>query len=373
LAGIYFHIPFCHRACSYCDFHFSTSLKSKNNMIDAMKMELINRLPEINVKVNTIYFGGGTPSILNPEEIEDFIKLINKNKSVAKNAEITLECNPEDLNEKNLNQWLAIGINRLSIGIQSFNASALKTLNRAHTMEQAITGITLARKKGFNNISLDLIFAIPGMEIRDLEFDIEQLLRLNPEHISCYQLTIEPKTALAYQTKHNKIKLINEENIRNQFLLIHDILTATGYLHYEISNYAKPGFESKHNSAYWTRENYLGIGPSAHSFIDNKRRWNVSNNAKYIKYIDGAGIFNEEKISAKDKFNELVMTGLRTSSGLDIAELSGFLSASELKMFLSKIDQWKLDGLASVKNDKLVLTPDSWLISDMLAADLFWV
>jgi oxygen-independent coproporphyrinogen-3 oxidase len=338
-----------------------------------MKMELINRLSELNAKLKTIYFGGGTPSILNPEEIGDFIKLIYDNKDVAKNAEITLECNPEDLNTKNLNNWLAIGINRLSIGIQTFNASALKTLNRAHTMDQAIAGLKLAREKGFNNISLDLIFAIPGMEIKDLEYDIEQLLSLNPEHISCYQLTIEPKTALAYQTKHNKIKLINEDNIRNQFLLIHDVLTASGYLHYEISNYAKPGFESKHNSAYWTRENYLGIGPSAHSFINDKRRWNISNNAKYIKYIDRADIFNEEKISAKDKFNELIMTGIRTSRGLDIAALTGILSASETKTFLSKIEKWKSDGLASVINDNLVLTTESWLISDMLAADLFWV
>jgi oxygen-independent coproporphyrinogen-3 oxidase len=373
LAGIYFHIPFCHRACSYCDFHFSTSLKAKKNMIDAMKMELINRLPELKTKVKTIYFGGGTPSILKPEEIKNFIKLVNDNKSVSRNAEITLECNPEDLNENNLKQWLTIGINRLSIGVQSFNEFALKTLNRAHTKDQAIKGIKLARELGFNNISLDLIFSIPGMEIKDLKFDINQLLDLDPDHISCYQLTIEPRTALAYQVKNNSIKLINDELSRDQFLLIHDAFTKKGYLHYEISNFAKPGYESKHNSAYWTRENYLGIGPSAHSFINNKRRWNVSNNAKYINNIESSAYFNEEELSSKDMFNELIMTGIRTKKGLKLATLTGILPASELKIFLSKINRWEANDLATIKNGKLVLTPKSWLISDMLATELFWV
>jgi oxygen-independent coproporphyrinogen-3 oxidase len=211
------------------------------------------------------------------------------------------------------------------------------------------------------------------MEIKDLKFDINQLLDLDPDHISCYQLTIEPRTALAYQVKNNSIKLINDELSRDQFLLIHDAFTKKGYLHYEISNFAKPGYESKHNSAYWTRENYLGIGPSAHSFIKNKRRWNVSNNANYIKHFGPSAKFTEETISEKDKFNELVMTGIRTSKGLDIDVLTRILPPSESEVFISKINEWKIKGLASIKNRQLVLTVEAWLISDMLAAELFWV
>lgn len=339
-----------------------------------MKVELINRLAKLKTEVKTVYFGGGTPSILNPVEIEGFINLVKKNIDLSTNAEITLECNPEDLNDYNLIHWRTIGINRLSIGVQSFNASALKTLNRAHTKKQAIAGIQLARKMGFDNISIDLIFAIPGMKKIDLKEDIEQLLELNPEHISCYQLTIEPRTALAYQAKKNKITIIDEEDNRNQFLLVHDVLTTNNhYHHYEISNYAKKGYESKHNSAYWTRENYLGIGPSAHSFINNKRRWNVANNAVYIKNINTFNYYSEEELTDIDRINELVMTGIRTIKGLDLVTLTKHLSGSELKNFISKTKQWKSNGLATGKDDKLVLTPEGWLISDMLAAQLFLV
>ena len=220
LAGIYFHIPFCHRACSYCDFHFSTSLKAKLDVISAMKMELINRLSELNSNIKTIYFGGGTPSIIKPEEIGTFIDLIRERNEIDRSAEITLECNPEDLNESNLNKWFSTGINRLSIGVQSFNSKALKTLNRAHSRSQAIAGVNLARKAGFNNISIDLIYAIPDLQIPELKADLKQLLDLNPEHISCYQLTIEPRTALAHLVKNNKITEVDDESSRQQFLMM---------------------------------------------------------------------------------------------------------------------------------------------------------
>lgn len=342
-------------------------------MLAAMEVELIDRLPELNSIVNTIYFGGGTPSILNPTNIELFIDLIRNNKELSDNVEITLECNPEDLNEHNLKRWQTIGINRLSVGVQSFNSSALKILNRAHHKAQAIAGINLARKMGYKNISIDLIFAIPGINKKDLESDIKELLALAPEHLSCYQLTIEPRTALAYQANKNKIKIIGDELSRQQFLFIHDELNAKGYHHYEISNYAKPGYESKHNSAYWTRENYLGIGPSAHSFINNKRRWNIANNAAYIKNINSTNYYSEEELTDNDRFNEKVMTGIRTIKGLDTVKLSKKLSPIELNNFLSKTKQWISNGFAIVKDGQLVLTPEGWLISDMLAAELFLV
>ena len=373
MAGIYFHIPFCHRACSYCDFHFSTSLKAKHDVISAMKTELINRLPELSNNVKTIYFGGGTPSILNPEEIRTFIELIKERKKIEIDAEITLECNPEDLNESNLNKWYLAGINRLSIGVQSFNPVALKILNRAHSKSQAITGIDLAQKTGFNNISIDLIFSIPGLQANDLKSDLKQLLDLNPEHISCYQLTIEPRTALAHQIKNNKFIELDDESSRQQFLLIHDVFTNQGYKHYEISNYAKPGFESKHNTAYWTRDQYLGIGPSAHSFINGNRRWNVSNNAAYIKNINDPSLYVEEILNDKDLFNEMIMTGLRTDKGINLSALKRISPNLNMEVLKLKTDRWKTEGLAKINNDKLVLTPDGWLISDGLAVELFQV
>ena len=373
MSGIYFHIPFCHRACSYCDFHFSTSLKAEQNVISAMKMELINRLSELSSSVKTIYFGGGTPSIIKPEEIEDFIKLIKERNELEKDAEITLECNPEDLSESNLNKWYSAGINRLSIGVQSFNTTALKTLNRAHSKSQAITGINLARKAGFNNISIDLIYSIPDIQVPELKTDLKELMDLNPEHISCYQLTIEPRTALAHQIKKNKITEVDDESSRHQFLLIHDEFTKKGYNHYEISNYSKPGFESKHNSSYWTREQYLGIGPSAHSFINGKRRWNVSNNASYIKNINDPSLFSEEIISDKDIFNEIIMTGMRTSKGIDLTALKRIYPNLNIKSLNQKIASWKNEGLAKMQYDNLVLTPKGWLVSDSLAVELFQV
>lgn len=338
-----------------------------------MKMELINRLSELSNNVKTIYFGGGTPSIIKPEEIGIFIELIKERKEIEKNAEITLECNPEDLNESNLNKWHEAGINRLSIGVQSFNTSALEILNRAHSGSQAITGINLARKEGFNNISIDLIYSVPGLQINDLKTDLKQMIDLNPEHISCYQLTIEPRTVLAHQIKKKNIIEVDDESSREQFLLIHDEFTNKGYKHYEISNYAKTGFESKHNSAYWTREQYLGIGPSAHSFINDKRRWNVSNNAAYTKNINEPSLYVEEKISDKDLFNETIMTGLRTDKGIDLAALKIISTDLDIEKLKLKIEHWKTKGLAKMNNGNLVLTPHGWLVSDGLAVELFLV
>lgn len=338
-----------------------------------MKMELINRLPELSTGLKTIYFGGGTPSIIKPQEVGSFIEQIKERIDLENGVEITLECNPEDLSESNLYKWHFAGINRLSIGVQTFNNTALKTLNRAHSRSQAITGINLARKVGFNNISIDLIYSIPDLQTSDLKADLYELLSLNPEHISCYQLTIEPRTALAYQIKKNQIIEVDDESSRQQFLLIHDVLTNNGYNHYEISNYAKPGYESKHNSAYWTREQYLGIGPSAHSFTKDKRRWNVSNNAAYIKNINDSSLYVEEEISNKDLFNEIIMTGLRTSKGIDLSAVKRIYPGMNMESLNQKIDHWKMEGLAIIKNDNLVLTSEGWLVSDGMAVELFQV
>lgn len=336
-------------------------------------MELDSRLSELSSNVKTIYFGGGTPSIIEPQEIESFIDLIKERSELEKNVEITLECNPEDLSALNLDYWHSAGVNRLSIGLQSFNTTALKTLNRAHSRTQAISGIEQARKAGFTNISIDLIYSIPGLQNTDLKADLDELKKLNPEHISCYQLTIEPRTALAHQINKNNIKEVDDESSREQFLLIHDVLTQKGYNHYEISNYSRPGFESKHNSAYWTREQYLGIGPSAHSFINDKRRWNVPNNVTYYKNINDQSLYVEEILDEKDLFNEMIMTGLRTSEGVDLNALKSILPALKMELLLQKIENWGTKGLAKIKDDNLVLTTSGWLISDALAVELFQV
>jgi len=329
-----------------------------------MLNELKSRHREATEEIESIYFGGGTPSLLEPFEIKRFLKGIFEKYTISNNVEITLECNPEDLSPQKLSQWRALGINRLSIGVQTFNDQTTKWLNRSHNRSQAIRGINRAKAEGFKNISLDLIFALPGLNLIDLEADVEQLLDLNPNHISCYQLTLEPKTALAHQVKNGKIKLKNEEQTREAFLFLHQKLSDKGYRHYEISNYAIPGFESKHNSAYWTGEKYLGIGPSAHSFNGLTRRWNIANNAAYIKALSNNKIYFEtETLSENNRFNERIMTGLRNSNGIKLSDLSG--------KEIEKTIEWQKQELAYIDNNYFILTPKGWLVSDLIAVELF--
>ncbi len=284
-AGIYIHIPFCKQACHYCNYHFSTSLKKKEELINALTKELELRKDEFkNTIVETIYFGGGTPSLLTSAELQFLIDSVYKNFSVSDHPEITLEANPDDLTKDRIIELSKSPINRLSIGIQSFFESDLKLMNRAHNAEEAKSCLEEATKY-FDNISLDLIYGVPGASNTQWIENIEMALGYNVSHISCYALTVEPKTALASFIKKGIIDNVDDEQARDQFYILKDKLEASGFVHYEFSNFGKEGYFSRNNSAYWEGKSYLGIGPSAHSFNGKQRGWNVSNNSKYIKAI----------------------------------------------------------------------------------------
>ncbi len=322
--------------------------------------------------LKSIYFGGGTPSILNKEEFKNLFLSINTHLNCDQIEEVTLECNPEDLSVEKLEFWKQEGVNRLSIGIQSFNDHLLETINRQHRSSDAISGIERARKAGFSNLSMDLIMGLPGSSKEILLNDIEKLLSLDPEHISAYQLSIEEKTALAHQVKTAKVKLLDEDEVNDQFLMLHKILVGKGYHHYEISNYAKRGFEAKHNSSYWSGESYLGIGPGAHSFDGKERRWNISNNRKYAKEVSINGsCYDAEILSEKDRFNEIIMTSLRHEKGLDLETLKGLYPALFSEEIIELSNQWISKGWAIMSDNFLKLTIEGWLISDSLASELF--
>ncbi|WP_347173708.1 radical SAM family heme chaperone HemW [Polaribacter uvawellassae] len=328
MSGIYIHIPFCKQACFYCDFHFSTSLKKKDELVSCLIKELEIRKGELqNETIETIYFGGGTPSLLSVDEIESIIDAINSNYTVIENPEITLEANPDDLmsvraqSRTIFEDYKKIGINRLSIGIQSFFEDDLKLMNRAHNAEEAKECLSVATRH-FENITVDLIYGIQNMSIEKWKQNLQIVFDFGIHHISSYALTVEPNTALDSFIKNGKYPPLNEALAKQHF----DVLVAEtqkqGFVHYEISNFGKPNFFSKHNTSYWNQKKYIGIGPSAHSFSKTHRSWNVANNTKYIKSILENKLPNEtEELSKNDQFNEAVMTGLRTIWGVSLAEI----------------------------------------------------
>ncbi len=319
--GIYIHIPFCKQACHYCDFHFSTSLKKKGELVDALCNELVLRKNELNGKVETIYFGGGTPSLLSSEELQQIFETIYKNYKVSENPEITLEANPDDLSNNLIIQLSKSPINRLSIGIQSFFEEDLKLMNRAHNASEALECIKEAKKQ-FENISIDLIYGIPGMSNERWKKNLEIALNLNVPHLSCYALTVEPKTALKKFIEKGIVPPVDEEVAKQHYeILLHETEKA-GLENYEFSNFGKPGFHSRNNTAYWEGKPYIGIGPSAHSYDGKSRSWNVANNTKYIKSIAEEIRPSEmEILSKEDRYNEYIMTGLRTKKGVSLEKV----------------------------------------------------
>lgn len=337
-----------------------------------MKKELQLHSSQWGKSITSIYFGGGTPSVLSPKEFTELYEEINQNYDLKMIDEVTLECNPEDLIEEKLEAWIKQGVNRLSIGNQSFQDPILKTINRQHNAKMAIDGIMKAREYGFNAISVDVIMGLPGLTMDLLEEDLRTLMDLDPEHISAYQLSVEEKTKLAYQLKKGEIKISSDEEINQQFLMMDTFLNANGYSHYEVSNYAKMGFEAKHNSSYWSGVSYLGIGPGAHSFKDNIRRWNVSNNNLYAKELTKNGKwFEEEVLDEKDRFNERIMISLRIKKGLDL----GMLQKDFPLFYTNEIDKnilsWINNDWAVLERGSVQLTLKGWLISDKLASDIF--
>lgn len=373
MAGIYIHIPFCKQACYYCDFHFSTNQQFVQEMINAICYELELRqayLPDR--KIQSIYFGGGTPSLLLSDQLNQILTKIASLFSVSTTAEITLEANPDDLTVERLVSFKSLGINRLSIGVQTFNTGLLKKLNRAHDREAAQLSYQYARDAGFTNISLDLMFALPDQSIEQLLEDIQTMVKLRPEHISCYSLTIEPQTAFGKWSATGKMKPVDDAVAAEQFETIMAQLANAGYDQYEISNFGKPGFYSKHNSSYWKRESYLGVGPSAHSFDGVSRQFNVSNNAIYVKKIMLAEVpYEREVLTREDQINEYIMTSLRTSWGCDLTFLQNTFSF-DLMLHQKKYIQSLID-MKLIELDKQVmrLTIKGKLIADKIAADLF--
>lgn len=369
MSGIYLHIPFCKQACHYCNFHFSTSLAYKNELIAALLKETSLQKEYLEGdSVETIYFGGGTPSLLELEDLRLQIEKIRQTFFVTSDAEITLEANPDDITEDKLINWKKIGINRLSIGVQSFFEDDLKWMNRAHNAIQAIDNLQLAMKH-FNNITIDLIYGHPLLTNDKWKKNVDQVVSLNIPHISCYALTVEPKTPLYKMIKEHHKEDVNPDKQAEQFTQLMNWLPAAGYEHYEISNFAKPGFRSRHNSSYWLGKKYLGLGPSAHSFNGSSRQWNIANNNKYITALNKNELpFEKEILTPVQQLNEYIMTSLRTKEGLYLKKTGK--EASEILKNASRkfIDAGKL----VFENDRLILTNEGKLLADGIASALFF-
>jgi len=371
-ASIYLHIPFCKQACHYCDFHFSTSLKKKDELVHALAKELELRKDEFtDCQVETIYFGGGTPSLLTIDELRFLISEVYKNYDVSENPEITLEANPDDLTPQRLNDYATSQINRLSIGIQSFFEADLKLMNRAHNAAEAKECLSVATRH-FDNISVDLIYGIPGLTNERWIENIETALSYNIPHISSYALTVEPKTALAAFIKKGIIENVDDDLAQEQFHILIDKLEEAGFVHYELSNFGKPGYFSKNNSAYWQGKPYLGIGPSAHSFNGSQRGWNVRNNSKYINSIQQNIMPMEtETLSTTDQYNEYVMTGLRTVWGVSLEKVENNFGKQYKKYLLEQSQKHINEHLLYLDDGKLLVTKKGKFLSDGIASDLF--
>lgn len=373
MAGIYIHIPFCRKACSYCNFHFSTSLKLKNELLQSILWELKEKQNLLTDQmVTSVYFGGGTPSILEEGEIELLLKTVYQNYVVDGNAEITLEANPDDITSEKLLSWKNAGVNRLSIGIQSFREEDLVRMNRSHSSQQALACIPLAQQAGFHNITLDLIFGFPELSHDAWEQNIQIALQLQVPHISCYAMTVEPKTALDHQIKKGVMEPINHEHSAIQYEHLMQRMVEAGYEHYEISSYAKPGFRAQHNSSYWNQVAYLGMGPSAHSYDGNQRSWNVAHNVHYIEQCQSKKLLPEiEVLSREQKINEFIMVRLRISEGLDVAMMKSLLTISEWTAFNKTKEGFIKEVWLQEQNEVLRLTNAGKLFADHIASSFF--
>jgi oxygen-independent coproporphyrinogen III oxidase len=372
MAGIYIHIPFCKQKCSYCDFHFSTSFSSyRDRMIDALCEEIIIRKDYLSgTNLQSVYFGGGTPSLLTKEELQKIFATIHVHFNLAPDAEVTLEANPDDITENILLAWKEVGINRLSIGVQSFKQEDLDWMNRAHNVNEALNAVDLAKHAGITNITIDLIYGLPNLSNEEWLHHLEKALSMDIDHISAYCLTVEDRTALHTMVKKGQIKPAGEDQQSEQFKLLVDTLTSNGYEQYEISNFAKEKRYAVHNTSYWLGKKYLGIGPSAHSYNGIERRWNVSNNTVYLKSLgENENWYEMEILSAKDRWNELILTGLRTKFGVDLNVLKKIATPSI--DFYAKIEDFQANGLMSNQEERLVLTLNGRLQADYISSELF--
>jgi oxygen-independent coproporphyrinogen III oxidase len=373
MAGIYVHIPFCKQACHYCDFHFSTNQSNTQELVAAICSEASlqkNYLEE--EEIETLYFGGGTPSLLTAQQLGSIFEVLHQNFSIHPQAEVTLEANPDDLSHAKLSELKSLGVNRLSIGVQSFDTAILTYLNRAHNAVDSLTCYEKARSVGFDNISMDLIYAIPGLRDQMWIDTIDQMINLNPEHISSYSLTIEKKTAFGNWLDKGQLKVVHDDTSARQLEMLVDRLESASYLNYEVSNFGKAGYESRHNSSYWKQKKYLGLGPSAHSYNGAERQYNISNNHLYLKAVSGRQIPAEKELLTRaDHINEFLLTTLRTSWGCDTSYLKkkfDYDLITDQQHYLQTLFNNKL---ALQVNDVIQLTKKGRLLADKIASDLF--
>ena len=374
MAGIYIHIPFCRQACHYCDFHFSTSMKKEAEMVAALAKEIVMRRDDFGGEtIETIYFGGGTPSVLTNDEINFLIDTVYANYAVSENPEITLEANPDDLSVTRISELSHSRINRLSIGIQSFFEDDLKMMNRAHNAQQSEECLTEAVKH-FDNISIDLIYGVPVMSNERWLYNIDKALSFGVPHISSYALTVEPKTALHSFVQKGIIAPPSDEAAQEHFHLLADKLESNSFVHYELSNFGKEGYFSRNNTAYWLGKKYLGIGPSAHSYDGISRSWNIANNALYLKGIEENRLPSEkEKLTITDRYNEYVMTGLRTIWGVSLPRIETEFGERYRHYIEEESERFIVQGLLSLENGIIKTTREGKFLADGLASDLFFV
>lgn len=374
MAGIYIHVPYCKMRCTYCDFYSQTDESSIQNFTDAVCEEIRMRKHEITEHVDTIYFGGGTPSCLPIESFKEIFEQIFLHFNVNPNAEITLEANPDDLSQKYIQELRTLSFNRISIGIQSFDDKALKFLNRRHSAQQAVDVVKKCKQQGFENISIDLMYGLPNQTIEQWQETLSTAMSLDIQHISAYHLIYEENTAMYKLLSAGKIRAVNEETSNKMFEMLIETLTENGFEHYEISSFAKKGFHSQHNTSYWQNKHYLGLGPSAHSFDGKKRSWNVSDLSDYLKGISqNKRLYESEILSETDKYNEFIMTGLRTSFGVNVSDVASKFGNDKYNYCIQNAQKYIDCGWLQLVNGTLKLTRAGIFVSDAVMSELIWV
>lgn len=375
MAGIYIHIPFCRRKCYYCDFYKTVNTSLKPKFIGALKTEIVQRKSYLeNEPVETIYFGGGTPSVLSNNELAEILKTLHDNFVIAHTLEITFEANPDDLSKEYLDEIYQAGVNRLSIGIQSFNDDILKKMNRRHDAVQAVEAVENAAKTGFNDISVDLIYGLPGLTINQWKSDLKKVFELPVQHLSAYHLTYHEGTAFYTWLKKGTLRELSEAESVSQFQALIEMAKEKGFEQYEISNFAKDRKYSKHNSAYWLGVKYLGLGPSAHSFNGFSRRWNIASAESYIKAMEsGLSCSEEEILSENNRYNEYILTRIRTVWGVSIEELKSRFGSEKEEWFLKNIEKYRVTGLVKQQNHIYSLTEKGMFVSDDILTNLMFI
>lgn len=372
MAGIYIHIPFCKRLCNYCDFYKSISVAHVDEFVDALEREMDSTKEYLPAQpIRTLYFGGGTPSVLSAVQMERILTALGKRWDLSGVEELTMEANPDDVTRQWADAMVAMGVNRVSLGVQSFVDRDLQFMNRRHTAAGAIDAVNNLHRAGVNNISIDLIYGLPQMSMQEWDYNLLTAIKLNVQHISAYHLIVEPRTVLGRMTERGGFRPIDEVRSEEQYLALHNKLCQAGWEHYEISNFARDGFRSRHNSAYWRGIPYLGLGPSAHSFDGVGRRWAVASLGKYLTLAGTDAIYDGETLDEEDCYNEYVMVSLRCIEGVDTEYLTRRFGAHKLQLFLSAALRLIDEGVLVRHGNRVSIPPEKWLCSDAIIADLF--